>query len=569
MHDRKQNNQSVCAVYPLLPDPTDFIRRLREFFPAAQITFYTANAEAAKRAASLGLAEIHTVPLTAVSSLPPTKLRSKHFDAVVVAVESSQFRHYQMFLVQLLFWRGVRRYLLLDNRLMPIKKQVGGILRLLLTDMTPMAVAAVLLHLFWLIALPVVLPLGWLRGRRKADTQRLLRHTRRMLTSPLAYLVVHPQRLPAELYAATRVLIDFTRKPTPPGETSSRKLLLIRLDHIGDLVLNTAQLAALKQGDEPWEITQVIGPWTQAVVGADPRIDRVIIYPSSDPHVLRQKLDRQARTQRRQVRRELAGQTFDLVVDPGIGADSTSLLYLPRARRRATMHMNRWFAHGLAEVVDFPEQQTEIERIAKIFRTVGVDLKPELPRLYIDDNAAAKAEELHAQLLGGKHFVAVHPGASWPGKRWPIDRFVRLAHLIHKTYALTPLAFFVPGEEYLRDAFVAGTADIGGNAVLGESLATVFALLARADAFIGNDSGLMHASAALSVPTLGIFGPSDVHRWQPCGKQAQAVSLHLRCSPCYMSYCTDPRCIKEMPVDQVWQAFAKMMGNQDNTSTSA
>ena len=96
--------------------------------------------------------------------------------------------------------------------------------------------------------------------------------------------------------------------------------------------------------------------------------------------------------------------------------------------------------------------------------------------------------------------------------------------------------------------------------MIGAPLPTIFGVLARASAFAGNDSGLMHAAAALGVPTLGVFGPGDFTRWRPVGPRAAAVSLELACSPCYQSYCTDRRCLSELDADRAWEALARVWG---------
>lgn len=545
----------VCAVFPLLPDPTDFLRRVGERFPGAEIGLFTANPEAAHRARQAGVRDVFFRPLNQVAWRVPAEVRSDDFDVVALHVQSDHFADYAYFVLQAMTWRGVERVVEVDGHWRDLAALRGRFVREFALPTISRVGAAVLLNAAYAIGVLPAWLIGRLRGnRRETDVGVSLRR----LGSPLAWLTVSPGHLAGSLCALACVLRDLARDSAPA--TPRRRALLIRLDHIGDLVLNTALLDTLKNAAEPWEVTVVVGPWAAAVAEGDERIDRLVIYPSADPAVCRRKHPAEAARERRRVRQWLAAQQFELVLDPIACADSTTLAYLPQAHRRVVMHLNRWWAHGAATVLPLDAAGPEPARLRRLLAAGGVEASPERPRVVVSETVAASAARLREQHgLGDGKYLLIHPGASWAGKLWPAGRFAEIALRARNQWGWRPLAVFGAGEDESRERFTDLLRGVDGVTLIGLPLPTVFALIAEAGAFVGNDSGLMHAAAALHVPTVGVFGPSDRERWTPHGDHVRSVGLDLGCAPCSMSYCTDPRCLLELSVEPVWEALRAVM----------
>jgi len=550
----------VLAIFPLLPDPSAFLAELRRRFPHAEFGLYTANAEAAERARQAGLTDVHLQPASAVSLSAPRHLRKKNYDAVVVAATRSHFRFTQQYVLQAMFWFGVKRFVVLDGELVPMWRTASLIVWSLIRYQIPSVAMASLTHLWWLLQVGFAIQRGMKRGRTPEQVRTLWARTRRLLSNPQAYLIVNPARPLLPLDAVTQVMRDFARGPLASEWKESRHLLLIRLDHLGDLIATTGVLTALKKQDPPWRVTLVVGPWSKAVVENDENVDTLLVYPTADPTFRRGKVPSTAAVERLRIRRFLAHQTFDAAVEPASGAEATSLLYLPPARKRATMQFDRWFAHGLAEVIDPDPDEQEPDRLARLLAAAGVDVTPEPTHLALSKDAKDEATRLlNDHGLTKRRFLAIHLGAGWPGRRWPVERFVDVARRAHDQYDLIPVALAGPGEQSLVDAFLRDTRDLGAVAFVKPQLPAIFAIIARAHAFVGNDSAFMHAAAAFNVPTLGLFGPTDVRRFYPTGGKVAATTLGLACSPCPQSYCTDPRCIKELDADRVWRELTDLL----------
>lgn len=140
---------------------------------------------------------------------------------------------------------------------------------------------------------------------------------------------------------------------------------------------------------------------------------------------------------------------------------------------------------------------------------------------------ADEGEGLPPAVKAAKRLLVLGPGATRAGKVWPIERFAALAGMLTARGGLLDGAVVVPtGGPMDREA--AGLIGQGVPArrfvdLSGADLLTTAALMARADLFVGNDSGMMHLAAAAGAPTLGLFGPTDERLYRPWGERARPV----------------------------------------------
>ena len=151
----------------------------------------------------------------------------------------------------------------------------------------------------------------------------------------------------------------------------------------------------------------------------------------------------------------------------------------------------------------------------------GQQLKLLAPQLPCDPAAEAWAQAEIAR-LGVGNFAMITPGAGWGGKQWPAERFGQVARSL-AGHNLKTLVNTGPGEEGLASAVVEAS---GGCAVpVRCTIAQLIALTRRARIFLGGDTGPLHLAAALGIPVVAIFGPTDPARTGPFGARA-AVFRH-------------------------------------------
>jgi lipopolysaccharide export system permease protein len=266
------------------------------------------------------------------------------------------------------------------------------------------------------------------------------------------------------------------------------RLLFITSNRIGDAVLSTAALEDALARLPGADVTIACGPLPAPLFRAVPGLERIVTF--------RKEHGRWSR-----LWRALAGRRYDLAVD----LRGSALTFLLPVRRRIVFSKSR-------------QVQRKVDELAALMQE-----PPRAPRLYLDDMARADA----AAVAPADPFLALGAGANFIGKRWPPERFAELARRLTARGRLAGAAIVLfGGPDDARanaevKALLADRIVIDLTAAL--DLLACAALLERAGAFIGNDSGLMHIAAAMGAPTLGLFGPSDERVYGPVGPRARAV----------------------------------------------
>jgi heptosyltransferase-2 len=167
------------------------------------------------------------------------------------------------------------------------------------------------------------------------------------------------------------------------------------------------------------------------------------------------------------------------------------------------------------------------------------------PALSITDNEIQQTAQLF-NIPPEQPLLVLCPGAEFgPAKRWPVSHFAELAQLAQR--ALPNVHVIALGSH--KDKPIAQAIGHNVHNLCGATrLEQAIALLARANAVVANDSGLMHISAALNRPLIALFGSSDPRHTPPHSAQATPLWLHLPCSPCYQRTCPlqHLRCLQDI-----------------------
>jgi heptosyltransferase-2 len=169
-----------------------------------------------------------------------------------------------------------------------------------------------------------------------------------------------------------------------------------------------------------------------------------------------------------------------------------------------------------------------------------------------------------AGLALSQPLVVFAPGAEFgAAKRWPAAHFGELAKAIFKADPAAQVALLGSPkdreacEEVIAAAGRAGMVNLAGETSLGEAIA----LIARADAVVANDSGLLHIASALNRPVVALYGPTDPDHAPPFSDVAKSISLRLACSPCRQRECPlgHHDCMNRMGAELVWSELRPML----------
>jgi len=178
----------------------------------------------------------------------------------------------------------------------------------------------------------------------------------------------------------------------------------------------------------------------------------------------------------------------------------------------------------------------DVDQNLQLLRPLEIDIgrADRQPCIWPPLSAIEAAKEM-LRSWGASPLIGLHPGSStefgMTGKRWPPERFAKLGFYLASRHGARILVFGGPEEADLKDCIAAG---IGNSAsVVDEPITTTAAIIGGLDAFVSNDSGLMHIAVAMGTPTVGIFGPTDHRRTAPLGPKTAIVRAGLGCSPCW------------------------------------
>lgn len=267
-----------------------------------------------------------------------------------------------------------------------------------------------------------------------------------------------------------------------------KRVLFITAHRLGDAVIGMGALAGLMKRYPQARFTIACGPAVQDLFRHMPRCERIIVVEkkSHNRHWLALWC-------------QVVRYRWEAVVD----LRSSPLAYALWSHARHVVRGGRQPGLKL-------EQQA---------RSLGLE-QPCRPHVWLGQEERVEAARL---LPGEVRWVALAPTAGTETKIWPAVAFAALVERL-KGHGLYPVLFYGPGEREDRLAAPARAAmpdalDMGGR----YTLAQVAALLARCSLFVGSDSGLMHLSAALDVPTLGLFGPSHAAQYAPSGRWAEVL----------------------------------------------
>ncbi len=201
----------------------------------------------------------------------------------------------------------------------------------------------------------------------------------------------------------------------------------------------------------------------------------------------------------------------------------------------------------------YPNELHEIERNLNLVAllnndtiTTEKDTRLEFP-LFADDYVEAD-ELLRPLKRENLRFIAIHPGARPPARRWPTGYFALVADRLAQHFDAQILLTGSAGEEQTVQA-VLGAMQAPAFSLVGKtSLGSLAALMTKLDLFISNDTGPAHMACAVDCSSVTIFGPADVRRWAPLDAKKHPIVRHpVACSPCgYWECPIDHRCLHRL-----------------------
>jgi predicted lipopolysaccharide heptosyltransferase III len=330
-----------------------------------------------------------------------------------------------------------------------------------------------------------------------------------------------------------------------------RHILAIKLRYLGDVLLATPTLHALKTAYPHARLSVLVNRGTEDILRANPDVDEIIL------------LDRGSIVQQSRFVWKIRRRGFDTVVDLTDGDRAAFLTWASGAAVRIGYNAEqRWTGRCYSTVVSGAADSHRIERDLAALVPLGVVAEQRVPRMWLTSEDDAKAERL-VQDLGispDRPWVVLQPGARYWFKAWPVERFAELADRLSDRFGCQVLVGGSRQETALTESVVA-RAKSPLLSIAGRSdVRTLAALVKRSTLFVGNDTGAMHIAAAMGTPVVALFGPSNPREWGPRGGPAAVVYKGLDCRICFHPTCRrgEENCMRLITVDEVWAACLRL-----------
>lgn len=329
---------------------------------------------------------------------------------------------------------------------------------------------------------------------------------------------------------------------------AAERILVIQFRMIGDVLLNTPLVRALRQHYPQSRIVYCTEPIPAGVLKGNPMIDEIMLHPR--PATLREEL---------RFIRSVRQRGFDVVIDVMGNPRSALLSLLSGARLRIAFA--RW-PRSLCynSLVEHRSELNEytVEKRLRLLEPLGIhasDLSTFMTYGY-EERKTVDFFLGENGVKSGDLLICIDPTSHVSTRQWPAEFFGDLADLLDEKLGARVCLLWGPGEkEYV--AAIAGTTRSKPLLNPPWELSHIAALLNRADLFVGCDSAPGHIAVSQDTPTVTLFGAQNSANWRPAERRHRVVIKGLPCQPCDQRQCGPPlnvACLRTMTVEEVFKA---------------
>ena len=331
------------------------------------------------------------------------------------------------------------------------------------------------------------------------------------------------------------------------------KILVRATNWVGDAIMALPALRAVRARFPEARIAIVARPYVADIYRGQQICDELVSYDPQGTH--------KGLSGRERLARELRAQKFDVALLLQNAFDAAWLVWrtgvperIGYARDGRSLLLTRKIPVPKRGEIPAHEQFYYLE----LLRRAGwINSLPgeSFVRLDVSDAYCRQAEETLSSAGARRNVprIAIGAGASYgSAKCWPPDRFADFVNRFRLHTDADVILFGTAAEQKVSDAIAAGIRGPSISLVGKTAIADLPALLSRCQLFVGNDSGAMHVAAAVDLPVVAIFGPTDPHGTAPITPRCTVVQQKPYCSPCFLRRCPiDHRCMTSVRPEAV------------------
>jgi len=338
-----------------------------------------------------------------------------------------------------------------------------------------------------------------------------------------------------------------------------KRILIVRTDRLGDVLLSTPVIKALRQQFPQCYISMMVSPYTKDVLEGNPDLDEVITF------------DKDAKNKGWWATLKFAGflrkNKFDLAIVLHPTSRMHLLIFLAGIPKR--LGYDRKLKSLLTDRIKHDKQRGqkhESEYVLDLVRYLGI--KPQDVSLYMPIRPESEkwVEALFKEegIKDSDKILAIHATASCDSRIWPAERFAEVADRLVQKYGFKVCIVSGPKDFQKVEDVVKNMQTKAVNLTGKTSISQLASLLRRCQLFISTDSGPMHVASALGVPVITIFGRSQAglspQRWGPLGEKNRVLYKTVGCTICLAHNCQKGfACLKATTVEDVLLAAESIL----------
>jgi ADP-heptose:LPS heptosyltransferase len=337
-------------------------------------------------------------------------------------------------------------------------------------------------------------------------------------------------------------------KPVPWGTV--RRIALLRLDHLGDVLLALPAIQALERALPHVQVDVFIGPWSKGIleIARVRAVSRVLAASWFTREGERGGTWRSLRNLEEALR---AGR-YDAAIE--LRGDYRHILAMAKAGIKVRAGLARTgfrflLTHPLVYRPGLHETQRNLDLLVQA--GIGVSSKDDFPRLYPREEDDRAQDGLREKLGIQREVIALHATCSAASKRWPASNWLRLIEGLPENYDLVLVGS--AGEKAQMEEISKGLGRKVHVAAGTLNLTALAAFLRRCRLFIGVDSGPAHIAAAVGTPLVSLYsGTNRMEQWAPRGPRVSVLQKWTACSPCELTVCPiGNECMRQISPEEV------------------
>jgi ADP-heptose:LPS heptosyltransferase len=343
-----------------------------------------------------------------------------------------------------------------------------------------------------------------------------------------------------------------------------KKALIIRHKAIGDIILVTAFIRALKKALPEAEIDMVVEPMGIEVLRGNPYLTRMVIYEKN--RLKKAPLGVKIRDTVA-FYAGLAERKYDIVFDLWGNLRTALMSFLTGARWRIGFNFRgRKYFYNVVVRPDQPPKYNAFYHM-DLLKAIGIPDDGGKTDFYLEDADIKYADNFYSSInvKSRDTLFGLNGAGTWITKRWPEYKFAQLADIIIRSFKDKKIIIvWGPGEKPMAEKILSLIKEDKKDVFLAPqtTLKQLGAVLQRLDAFVSNDGAPNHLATALDVPSVTVFGPTNYRSWVPSGN-SRHLEVHstMACAPCDRMQCpTAIECMNGIDPEEVFSRMKALPG---------